>query len=198
MRTSSALVAAVAVLAGGCHSAAPGRFSSGDLERIVLVSQDAPSGTQLQLDYSGRRDLGQFAHDDTELKHLRDDGFVLGDVVLFATPGPVQGKQFDPGKTIVVQGITSLYEHADGARTAFERYVGDLETRQLPGVPTIEAPGLGEESIALAGDAADGSPVTVYAWRIDNLVVVVTGSGAIDPGDVRFLADEISRRVDAV
>ena len=94
----------------------------------------------------------------------------------------------------IVQGITGLFLDADGAERALERYVQDLHSRQLPDAHDIPAVGLGDTSFGLQGKTPDGARVQMYVWRIGNLILAVSASGPVGPGEIRSLADLLDGR----
>ncbi|MGH2595009.1 MAG: hypothetical protein ACRDH7_03490 [Actinomycetota bacterium] len=208
VRRSLAVVAVSALVAAGCHSAAtpsaapsvtaPGRFTRADLDAIVLRPSDAPTGTVYVDAVSGFQDLTTFARDDVELAHLRDDGFQVGHLSLFFPAGHANGGAPKPltNDSVIVQGIAALFQDADGAERSLERYVGDLRIRQIPDAHDVVSDGLGDRAFGLQGTTPDGSRVLMYVWRVDNLVLAVSGSGPVEAADVRALADRVNGRAD--
>lgn len=191
-----------ALLATGCHSgdaptvAAHGRFTPADVDAIVLQSSDALKGTAYVESISGSQNLAAFARDGVELAHLRDDGFEIGHLSLFFPAGHTNGGAPKPltNDSVIVQGIAGLFHDADGAERSLERYVEDLRSRQLPNAHQVASEGLGQSSFGLQGTTPDGSRVLIYVWRVDNLVLAVSGSGPVDGGNVRALADLVNDR----
>lgn len=184
-------VALVALVASGC-AGADGRFSSGDLGRIVLRGTDAPPGTVYATPPSGFQDIGAFARDQPERTKLEEEGFVVGDLALFV-PSTSEAPS-KPSNVTVLQGVAGLFDAASGASSAFDRYIDDLRSRQLPKTSAHPARGLGDDAVELQGQAPDGTHVIVFAWRVDNLVLAVVGSGAIGELDVRAIADLVDAR----
>ena len=146
---------------------------------------------------SGFKTLRSFARDDEELGHLKQDGFRVGHLVLFLpadhvnATGPTAPLTND---SVIVQGITGLFHGADGADRSLERYVEDLRTRQIPDASEVAADGLGDRSFGLQGITPDGSRVLVFAWRVDNVILVLSGSGPLPAAEVRALADLMNAR----
>ncbi len=175
----------------------PGRFTRAQLRSIVLGPADAPKGTTYVASVSGFQNLGSFARDATELANLQDDGFEVGHFSLFFPSDHVTASgDTTPLKndSVIVQGIAGLFRDADGAERSFERYVDDLRTRQLPDADDVPVEGLGDEGSGIRGHTPDGTHVHVYAWRVDNLILVVSGAGPIPSGDVRALANLVNGR----
>ena len=177
---------------------APGPFTREDLAGIVLGRSETPDGTEFAPQYSVDQTIDEFASDDEELTALRVDGFVLGHITLFVPAGQLDhdAPPVEPGQ-VFVQGIAGLFETDVGADSSLRRYVSTLRAFQLRHEIRIPADGLGDSSEGLRG-RADGEPVTIYAWRTANLVLVVSGSGEIAPEDVRALADLTERRAERV
>ncbi len=208
VRRLLAAVAVSALVASGCHSAdapsvtAPavtdrGRFARADVDAIVLRPSDALKGTVYVDAVSGFQDLTAFARDDAERAQLQTDGFQIGHLALFFPGGHTNGGAPKPltNDSIIVQGITGLFRDATGAERALERYVGDLRSRQLPDARDIASAGLGDRAFGLIGTTPDGAGVLVYVWRVDNLILAVSGSGPVKGADVRALADLVNGRV---
>ena len=174
----------------------PRPFTPADLPAVVLGRADAPEGTEFAPSYSVDQTIEEFAADDEELTALRVDGFVRAHVTLYVPEGQLAGDAppVEPGD-VFVQGVTGLFETPAGADSTLRRYVANLRAFQLRHEVRIPATGLGDSSEGLRGKAG-GEPVTIYAWRTDNLVLVVSGSGAIEGDVVRALADLIQRRVE--
>ena len=177
--------------------AAAGRFTRADLDAIVLRPSDAPVATVYVVGVSGFKTLRSFARDDEELGHLQEDGFRVGHVALFLpadhvnATGPTAPLTND---SVIVQGITGLFRDAEGAERSLERYVEDLRTRQIPDANEVAADGLGDRSFGLRGITPDGSSVLIFVWRVDNVILVVTGSGPLPAAEVRSLADLVNAR----
>ena len=95
---------------------------------------------------------------------------------------------------MIVQGIAGLFHDADGAGNSLERYVEDLRSRQVPGAIDVPADGLGDQSFGLRGETPDGAEVQIFAWRIENLLLVISGSGRMTTEQVRGLADVLDGR----
>jgi hypothetical protein len=172
----------------------PGSFHREDLDAIVLRASDAPDGTGYAQRFSGFQDLDAFARDAQERTDLIEDGFVVGHLALFGPAGwtgPGSGEL--PLDAPFAQGITGLFETADGADTAYRRFGEDLRTRQFERVRDLPAPLLGQESFALEGTSG-GSHLVIYVWREDNLILAVSGSGVLDTRDVASLAELVRRR----
>lgn len=198
-----AAVALVVLVAAGCQAddgsatkSQPGPFRRGDLNAIVLGPSDAPMGTSYVDGVSGYQDLQAFARDDLELARLQADGFQVGHLALFFPSGRADGGPPEPltNDSKIVQGIAGLFRDADGAERSLERYVQDLRSRQIPHARDVPAAGLGDTSFGLRGKTPDGARVQMFVWRIGNLILAVSGSGPVAPGEVRALADEVNAR----
>jgi hypothetical protein len=197
VRCDSARAAAAVVLATLTTCSSGGAYTRDDVQRIVLVAADAPQGTEYVADLSGPQALQEFARDPDELALLREEGFEIGHLSLFVPTGyaaPEPSKEPLEADAVLVQGIAGLFEDADGAESALRRFVADVRERQLREVRDLDASGLGDQGFALAGMSPDGSDVTLFAWRDDNLVLAVSGSGAIPEADVRRLAELVEGR----
>jgi hypothetical protein len=202
-RRSVAVVAVASLLAAGCHSdggptteSEAGPYTRADVDAIVLGPSDAPEGTAYVDGVSGFQDLQAFARDDVELAHLQEDGFQIGHLALFFPSGHADGGAPEPltNRSEIVQGITGLFRDEDGAERSLERYVEDLRSRQLPHARDVRAPGLGDTSFGLRGKTPDGARVQMFAWRIGNLILAVSGSGPLAPAEIRALADLLDGR----
>jgi hypothetical protein len=185
---------AVAVAAAAC-SRGP-TFTRDDLPKIVLRGSDAPAGTTFAPGFSGEQQIEAFATDANEARLLKADGFEIGYASLFLPPGAMTGP-VPPGSPFV-QGVAGLFAGADGATSALRRYVDDLRTRQVPGAKDLEAGALGDESFALEGTGSGGDHVVVFAWRVGNLVLAVTGSGNLPAAEVERLAHVVDGRASAL
>lgn len=201
VRRSIAVLTLSAIVATGCHSTRTpsvthGRFTRADVDAIVLRPSDAPKGTAFVDAVSGSQDLATFARDAVELEHLRDDGFEVGNLSLFFPAGHTNGGAPEPltNASVIVQGIAGLFHDADGAERSLERYVDDLRSRQLLDARDVASDGLGDRAFGLQGTTPDGSRVLIYVWRVDNLVLAVSGSGPVKGADVRALADLVNGR----
>ncbi len=196
------LVVIVAFLLGAvaCSSSGPpphGRFTRARLDAIVLGPSDAPSGTTYVDSASGFDEVQAFARDARELRFLQRDGFEVGHVALFFPSDHVNtsgGTSPLTNDSVIVQGIAGLFHDADGAERSLERYLGDLRNRQIPGAKDIPSDGLGDRAFGLQGTTPDGAHLLVYLWRVDNLILVVSGAGPILSTEVRGLADLVDGR----
>ena len=92
-----------------------------------------------------------------------------------------------------MQGITGLFRTVDGAERALERYVEDLRSRQLPDASDVPAEGSATRRSGCE-QTPDGSRVQIFVWRVGNLILAVSGSGPVAPGEVRGLADLVNGR----
>jgi hypothetical protein len=185
------LVVATAASCGGGEEA----ITPEDLPRIVLQANEAPPGTAKAAQVGGAQDLDAFARDAAEREALVADGFVQGYVVYFA-PSEFFDPQVDVGpEAVSVQVIAGLFEESDGAASSLARFLDDLRNRQLSGSADVAPPTLGDEAFGLEGAAAsDGSPMLLYAWRVENLILVTAASGPIDAADLEVAARIIDRR----
>jgi hypothetical protein len=197
-------VASIAMLGGttcigGDGRATPtpaphGPFTSADVDAIVSGPRDAIRGTAYVEGVSGMQDLQAFARDDTELAHLRSDGFEVGHLALFFPKDhTIRGVPLT-NDSVIVQGITGLFHDAAGAESAMDRYVGDLRSRQLLDPRDVPSDGLGDRAVGLLGSSPDGGHVLIYVWRTDNLILAVAGVGPIEQQRVRALADLVNGR----
>jgi hypothetical protein len=175
----------------------PHPYTTEDLPEIVLSRGDTPPGTEFAPQYSVDLSIDQFASDDEELTALRGDAFVLGHISLFVPEGQLEHDPLpaEPG-AVFVHGVAGLFETPVGADSSLHRYVTNLRAFQLERETRIPAEGLGDASEGLRG-RLDGEPVTIYAWRTANLVLVVSGSGTMPSHEVRALADVLQRRADS-
>ena len=193
-----ALLTASACVARGtaADEPSPGAFTRADVDAIVLGPDDAPDGTAYVDAVSGFQDLDAFARDDAERSHLVDDGFEVGHLALFFPAGHTDGGAPEPlsNRSVIVQGITGLFDDAAGAERSLERYVHDLRSRQLPDASDVPADGLGDVSFGLRGTTPDGARVQIFVWRIDNLILAISGSGPVSRSEVRALADVLDGR----
>lgn len=193
------LAAAVGTSCGGAWEAPapPPSFARTDLETIVLSADDAPRGTTYVEGYSGFQDLRTFARDADELGHLREDGFVVGHLALFFPSDHADGSEPLTTHSVIVQGITGLFRTGAGARSALERFIADVHDRQIPAATQVITGPLGDQAFGLTGETPDGSHVLIFAWRIDNLILAVSGSGPIARSDVRAIVRSLNDRATA-
>ena len=184
------LVAFVTSCGGGQEAITPD-----DLPRIVLQANEAPPGTAKAAQVGGAQDLDAFARDAAERDALVADGFVQGYVVYFA-PSEFFDPQAEAGPDAVsIQVIAGLFDEADGAASSLARFLDDLRNRQLSGSAEVPPPTLGDEAFGLEGAAAsDGSSTLLYAWRVENLILVTVGSGPIEAAELEAAAETIDRR----
>lgn len=198
-RSVTALALLAVVVSASCGGswagpADPGRFARTDLATIVLSADDAPPGTSYVGAVSGFQDLRTFARDAEELGQLREDGFVVGHLALYFPRSHADGSAPLTTRSVIVQGIAGLFRTSAGARSALVRFVDDLRDRQIPAATEVITGPLGDQAFGLAGDTTDGSHVVVYAWRLDNLVLAVSGSGRIDPETLRRIVRLVQAR----
>lgn len=204
-RSVAALALVVGLAAASCageweDQAVPARFSRIDLTSIVLSADDAPAGTSYVDAVSGFQDLRAFARDAEELERLREDGFVAGHLAVFFPASHAGADASSPltTRSVIVQGITGLFRSSSGAGSALVRFVDDLRDRQIPDAIDVAPGRLGDQAFGLTGVTPDGSRVLIFAWRVDNLVLAVSGSGRIAAADVRGVVDLVNGRAAAV
>jgi hypothetical protein len=171
-----------------------GRFTAADVNAIVLGPADALGGMAYVNGASGIQDLQAFARDDTELAHLRSDGFEVGHLALFFPKDHTNRGVPLTNDSVIVQGITGLFHDAIGAERSLDRYVGDLRSRQLIDPRDVSSNGLGDQAVGLLGTSPDGAHVLIYVWRADNLILAVAGVGPVERERVRSLADLLNGR----
>jgi hypothetical protein len=182
-------------LVSGSGSGAGATFSRRDLDAIVLMPSDAPEGTEYSSAVSGFQDLKAFAADANEAAALREDGFVVGHLALFAPVGhaePGQGSPL-PLDAPFAQEITGLFGSGEGASDALHRFTTRVRTKQMVDAITPEPLAFGDESFAIEGNV-DGSHVVLYAWRDGNLVLALSGVGSLSPEALRSLAELVQER----
>ncbi len=191
-RRSLVLALAIGAALGACSGG--GGFTEEDLPRIVLQADEAPEATARAAQVSGAQPLEDFARDAAELEALRADGFRAAYVAYFP-PTSFFEQEEAPDDPIALQAIAVLFEGPDGASSTMNRFAGDVRDRQLRDATDLPAEGLGEESFGLQGRAAsDGSPLVAYIWRVRNLVLVLSGSGPLQPDEVAALAEKMDAR----
>jgi len=193
---------AALVLLAACTGSSPspssgspepnGPFRTTDMAAIELTPKDAPPGLGYVAAYSGDQDIVSFARDATEEQHLVDDGFLAANGVVFVPADRVNGGKLTP-RDPIIQAILVVFSRGSGASSTLRRYLDDLRTRQLPDTADGAAPGLGDESYRLEGTNADGSGITVFAWRRANLVLVLLGTSFPPPRTLR-LAERMDDR----
>ena len=201
-----ALAATVVLAVTACHGVeervtptpVPGRFTPADVDAIVLSPADAIAGMTYVDGVSGVQDLQAFARDDAELAHLRSDGFEVGHLALFFPSDHTNRGVPLTNDSVIVQGITGLFHDAAGAERSFDRYVADLRSRQLLDPRDVPSDGLGDHSVGLLGTSPDGAHVLIYVWRVDNLVLAVSGVGPVTQQRVRTLADLVTDRASSI
>ena len=152
-----------------------GPFRPGDMASIELTPRDAPAGLGYVAAFSGDQDIVAFARDATEEQHLADDGFLSANGAVFVPADRVDGGKLTP-RDPIVQSTVVVFSRGVGASSTLRRYVADVRDRQLTGATAGVVPPLGDEAYRLDGTNADGSAVTVFAWRRGNLVLVVLGT----------------------
>lgn len=169
-----------------------GPFRPNDMASIELTSRDAPAGLGYVAAFSGDQDIVAFARDATEEQHLADDGFLSANGAVFVPADRVDGGKLTP-RDPIVQSTVVVFSRGVGASSTLRRYVADVRDRQLTGATTGAPPPLGDETYRLDGTNADGSTVTVFAWRRGNLVLVVLGT-SFPTADTLRLATLIDAR----
>ena len=188
-------MALVVALATSACSPGPA-FTRDDVPKIVLRASDAPAGTTFAPGFSGEQQIDAFATDANEARLLKADGFEIGYGSFFLPPGATTGP-VPPGSPFV-QGIAGLFAGVDGATSALHRFVDDLRSHQVPGAKDLNAGALGDETFALEGTGSGGDHVVVFAWRVGNLVLAVTGSGNLPVAEVERLAHVVDGRAAAL
>ncbi len=172
-----------------------GPFRPDDMASIELTPRDAPAGLGYVAAFSGDQDIVAFARDATEEQHLADDGFLSANGAVFVPADRVDGGKLTP-RDPIVQSTVVVFSRGVGASSTLRRYVADVRDRQLTGTTAGAAPPLGDEAYRLDGTNADGSTVTVFAWRRGNLVLVVLGT-SFPPAHTLRLATLIDARAQA-
>jgi hypothetical protein len=189
------LAAGLAVVAIACSSSERGSFTAKQVPDIVLQADEAPEGTRAVVGAGGEQDLDTFAVDAAEREALVADGFVSGYVAYFAPEAYFDPEQFVDDDSISFQVIAGVFETADGASSSLRRFLGDLRDRQLAEAADVAVPELGDESYGLSGSSpADGSSLLVYLWRRDNLILVLSGSGPVEPATMLSAARTMADR----
>jgi hypothetical protein len=189
------LAGLLAVLAIACSSAARGSFTSDQVPGIVLQADEAPSGTRKVAGFGGAQDLDAFARDATERAALVRDGFVFGYVTYFAPEAYFDPERFVADDAISFQVIAGVFETPGGASSSLRRFLGDLRSRQLAEAVDAPVPELGDERYGVTGRSpGDGSPLLVYLWRRGNLILVLSGSGPVEPAAMRAAAQAMADR----
>jgi hypothetical protein len=189
------LAAWFAVVAIACSSPERGSFTTEQLPDIVLQADEAPDGTREVAGAGGEQDLDTFAVDAAEREALVADGFVSGYVAYFAPEAYFDPQEFVDEDSISFQVIAGVFETPDGASSSLRRFLGDLRDRQLTEAAAVSVPELGDESYGLSGSSpGDGSPLLVYLWRRGNLILVLSGSGPVEPAAMLAAAQTMADR----
>lgn len=138
-------------------------FAKAELPRLALRSEDAPAGLRLTKATSGPKSLSDVGIVvERQLKQMRTLGFRgVYDVMFDSTSS---------ASDLRLASRLWLFASTGGASRWLAKAKGDSEQF---GVPRIPAPLLGDESFAAAGGVA-GSEIVTHAFRVSNLVVVVS------------------------
>jgi hypothetical protein len=189
------LAVALAIAAAACSASERGSFTMEQVPGIVLQADEAPEGTRKVAGVGGEQGLDTFARNATERAALVRDGFVSGYVSYFAPDAYFDPEESVGADAISFQVIAGVFETPGGASSSLRRFLGNLRTRQLAGAVDAPAPELGDESYGLSGSSpADGSALIVYLWRRSNLILVISGSGPVDPSAMRSAAQAMAER----
>jgi hypothetical protein len=162
-------------------------FTKKELPQLALRPSDAPEGMRYTKVESGPKmllDAGIVLDD--QIEQIRSMGFRgLYDAIFDSTTTDVR----------LTQRIW-LFAEPNGAERWFEKSRGE---QQLFGFEELDAPPLGQDSWAAAGNV--GAAVISIAFRIGNVVVVTsysTQSQELSPADARAAARKAEARLRAV
>jgi hypothetical protein len=176
----------------------PRFYAAADLPGFVLRREDAPEGTELRDDLSGRYDLERLWPTSCCLgvQELFDEaGFQTAHVTLFERPGhsadPVDTR---PGWELVSSSAV-LFLTDDGAARAMDAWI---DYHRAPVLDPVDVRGLGDEAVGLTGSpAAPADQLYLYVWRRGRLVLSLrasTGAGTVPVDEVRRLVDRMDDR----
>lgn len=161
-------------------------LSAGDLIDIVLSADTPPAGMNHDQTVAGRDALGRpIISRAATSADLSQPGFVDGRYAEFSNDSA---------------GVLSwavLYATVEDAKRGFTLYRSEVESAEGYGVEPGPDPGLGDEGICGAADAADPSSTKVCLWRAGGLVLAVGTYGPIDEAAVRAIAEGMDARAAA-
>jgi hypothetical protein len=126
---------------------------------------------------------------DLAVEDLLGAGIVDAYVNFWTAPAGVG----DSGWRKDLLSVAMLFTDAEGARGGFALFDVKAAWQRHRWLPTR---GLGEEAIAAEG-RVHGTATVFYAWRVDDLVLVVVSQGSLSSEVVGPLADEMQARVDS-
>ena len=195
---------ALALVAGGCNGGGGRTYSVDDLADAVVQQSEAPKGTVMVSEASGRLDLEQFAADESEEEALREHRFQGAHQSVHATPGlpepGASGGPRPPPDARLVVSFAAVFEEVGDARDAYEFYKDDWLPSRLEGEESVPDPTLGQDSFGtrFSSFAFAPYPGVVYLWRDGNAVFGVLRASPVardtTPGQVLELAEAVERR----
>lgn len=168
MRCAAFVAIALALVAGGCMGDdGGGGYEVGELERMVLLSEDLEGSGWTRFDWGrqtrtdqptgSRSDPARFGREDGWKARYRRAGSRR-------TSGP-----------LVVESRADVFETPAGARDDFDGYGSELET---VGTPLQEVPELGERAIVATLTQGDVQFFLVM-WRDANAVAALNVNGFV-------------------
>jgi hypothetical protein len=189
----SSLLLALALIAG-CGGDGDGAITREELPAVVLQPADLPrvwvkfdEGRLNPADApaGGRSDPSRFDRVEGWKARYRRAGSPR-------TPGP-----------LVIESRADLFSKNEGARQDFQLLEGELESALGAGGKRIEAPSLGEQSVAATLDQGGGPAGVRYyliAWRRENVVAALVVNGfarSLTLEQTLEVARKQERRIDA-
>lgn len=159
------LVIALSLAAGGCMGDDDSGYQAGDLERMVLLSEDLEGRGWTRFDWGpqARSDQPTGSRSDPE-RFGREDGWKAR----YRRPGTRQ-----TSGPLVVESRADVFDSPDGATSDFDAYGSELETS---GAPLEEVPDLGERAIVSTLTQGDVRFFLVM-WRDANAVAAINVNG---------------------
>lgn len=200
----SAFPCALALVAGACGGGGGRSYSVDELADAVVQESEAPKGTVLVGERSGRLDLERFASDESEKEELQELDFQGAQQAVYATPGlpepgQVGGPPPPPDARLVVS-IAAVFEDDGDAGRMYDFYRDDWLPSRLEGEESVPDPTLGQESFGTRFSSFTFAPYpgVLYLWRDGNAVFVVLRASPeksdTTPGQVLELANAVEQR----
>ncbi len=203
-RVLLAVACALVLVAGACGEGGGRDYSVDELADAVVQESEAPKGTVLIGEGSGRLDLDRYASDDSERQALQEHNFQGAQQSVYATPGlpepgQVGGPPPPPDARLVVS-IAAVFEDDGDAGRMYDFYIDEWLPSRLEGEESLPDPDLGQDSFGRRFSSFTFAPYpgVLYLWRDGNAVFGVLRASPVardtTPGQVLELAEAVERR----
>lgn len=192
----AATVVVSASILAACASE-PRTIELGSLSDLVLPAENAPTGTELYGAPSGSLQVDTLTLNvpaaNAEVGALE---FIGGYGRFFVTPG------FDPFGSggapppMLIGSVALAFADADDASQALNIHRERVLPVRTSGAVQVDIEDLGEEAHAFTFErAVTAAPGATYAFRVANVVFIVSGSGeSLDPNLVHDIARSVADR----